>query len=260
LPPREEERGLTVPPPDVDIQLDRSSAIPLYTQLEQIFRTEIASGNWAVRERIPSENQLTARYGVARMTVRNVLTKLVEDGALFRVAGKGTFVTARKISAASPAYMGIREQLERLGFTITTELVRSEIEEPSQEVREALDLADSELVFAIERVRSADGEPISRHESWVPASLAPGLDQYDVVNEQLCVVLDREFRLPMRHIDEQLETVGATQHVAHILGIRVGEPVLRLRDRISDSLERPFEYSRITFRGDRMQLRFQYEL
>ena len=72
--------------------LARDSAVPLYAQLEEIFRAQIAGGQWAPGDRIPSENELNRIFNVSRMTVRGVLTRLVEDGLLVRVAGKGTFV------------------------------------------------------------------------------------------------------------------------------------------------------------------------
>ena len=77
--------------------LARDSAVPLYAQLEEIFRAQIAGGQWAPGDRIPSENELNRIFNVSRMTVRGVLTRLVEDGLLVRVAGKGTFVAKKKI-------------------------------------------------------------------------------------------------------------------------------------------------------------------
>src|SRR3954447_24012491 len=92
--------------------LVRESAVPLYAQLEQILHTRITRGEWLPGQRIPSENELNRIYGLSRMTVRGVLTKLVGDGLLVRVPGKGTYVATPKINAVSPAYRGVREQLE----------------------------------------------------------------------------------------------------------------------------------------------------
>src|SRR5659263_513529 len=96
--------------------LDRDSAVPLYVQFETILRDNISSGRWAPGERIPSENQLNPSYGLSRMTARGVLNTLVREGVPFRGPGKGTFVAQDKIDTVSPAYRGIREQLEMLGY------------------------------------------------------------------------------------------------------------------------------------------------
>ncbi|WP_456845344.1 GntR family transcriptional regulator [Cellulomonas sp. P5_C6] len=239
--------------------LERESAVPLYAQLETILHARIASGEWAPGQRIPSENELNRMFGLSRMTVRGVLTKLVADGLLVRVPGKGTYVATPKINAISPAYRGVREQLEGLGYETSTRLVSLSLETPSQGVRERLALADDDQTYVVVRVRSVQGEPISLHRSYVPARLAPGLDGHDVVANQLCVVLEEQYGLPMKHVREDLEAVAVSTAEAKHLGMRRGEPALQLQDVIFDALSRPFEYSSIVFRGDRMRLRFDYD-
>lgn len=240
--------------------LERDSAVPLYVQLEQILSSKITGGEWQPNQRIPSENELNRMYGLSRMTVRGVLTKLVNDGLLLRVPGKGTYVAPTKISAVSPAYRGIREQLEALGYSTTTRLVSFEREAATSVVRDRLGLARGDEVFVIVRVRSVQGEPISLHRSHVPASLAPGLDGHDVVSDQLCVILEKSYGLPMRHVREHLEAVAVSAAEAKQLDMHRGDPALLLHDVVSDGDERPFEYSTIVFRGDRLRLTFDYEL
>lgn len=240
--------------------LARDSAVPLYAQLEEIFRSQIAGGQWAPGDRIPSENELNRIFNVSRMTVRGVLTRLVEDGLLVRVAGKGTFVAKKKIETSSPAYRGVREQLESLGYQTTTRLIRSTRTTPSPSVQEHLRLADGEDVFTVERVRSADGLPISLHHSFVPYRLAPTLDQHDLTSHQLCVILDEHYNLAMKHVDEKLESVSATTEVARQLKLSRGDPVLLLEDLIFDASGTPYEYSKILFRGDKVQISFSFDL
>ena len=241
-------------------QLLRESAIPLYTQLEELFRTKISTGEWAPGDRIPSENELNRILGVSRMTVRGVLTKLVEEGLLLRVAGKGTFVANSKIQTKSPAYQGVREQLEAMGYRTSTELIKQSRRSPSASVRQNLQIGEGEDIFAIERVRGVEGEPISLHYSYVPLRLAPTLDKYDLASEQLCVILDKHFALSMKYVEEKLESVPANNEVAERLGIDPGDPVILLEDVIFDASRTPYEYSKILFRGDKVQIHFAFEL
>ncbi|GEL95917.1 GntR family transcriptional regulator [Cellulomonas composti] len=239
--------------------LERGSAVPLYVQLEAILHAKIVGGEWLPNQRIPSENELNRLYGLSRMTVRGVLTKLVNDGLLLRVPGKGTYVAPHKIDAVSPAYGGVREQLEGLGYSTTTQLVSCALEAPSSGVRAELRLGDGDEAWTIVRVRSVQDEPISLHRSHVPAALAPDLDRHDVVTGQLCVVLEESYGLPMRRVREHLEAHAVTTTEAKHLGMHRGEPALLLHDVISDGQGRPFEYSSIVFRGDKLRLRFDYE-
>jgi len=240
--------------------LDRDSAVPLYAQLEDILRTQIAAGQWQANQRVPSENELNKIYGLSRMTARGVLTKLVTDGLLFRVPGKGTFLSPVRINAVSPAYGGVREQLESMGYETSTEVLGVSVESPSTTVRERLRLSPSQAVFVIHRLRSVQNAPISLHHSYVPAHLAPGLDTHDTGTEQLCVVLEKHYGLKMKRVEEHLEATSAGTAEAGYLSMRRGQPVLLLEDTISDAGGVLFEYSRIIFRGDKIRLRFDYNI
>lgn len=239
-------------------RLDRESGVPLYQQLEGELTRRIQAMEWRPGQRIPSENELHRVYGLSRMTVRNVVTKLVNDGLVRRVPGKGTFVTEDKIAALSPAYLGIREQLEAMGLALTTHLVSLNQIEAPPEVRKALQLSDRDGVHAIVRMRAVDGSPISLHRSYVPTLMAPGLENFDLVTEQLCVVLDESFGIRMSRAEEELEAVPSIGQDATELKTEPGAAVLALRDVLFDQHGRPFEYSHITFRGDRMRLKFEY--
>lgn len=240
--------------------LNRESSVPLYAQLEEILRAKIAGGEWQPNQRIPSENELNKIYGLSRMTARGVLTKLVNEGVLFRVPGKGTFLSPGKFEAISPAYRGVREQLEAMGYQTTTYVLGMGLEDPAPKVRDKLKLADGAQVYAIHRLRAVQSNPISLHHSFVPAALAPGLDGYDTGNEQLCVILETNYGLAMKQVEEHLEATAASGTEAEHLGMRRGQPVLLLEDVIRDDDGVAFEYSTIVFRGDRVRLGFDYKL
>ena len=240
--------------------LDRDSSVPLYVQLEAALRQRIEAGEWRANERVPSENELNRAYGLSRMTARGVLSKLVADGVLFRVPGKGTFLSPRRFEAVSPAYQGVREQLEAAGVETSTLVLSHRVEPASTGVREKLGLPVGAQVHAIHRLRLAGDEPLSLHHSYVPAALAPDLGDHDPGKEQLCVILEKHYGLAMKHVVEHLEASTALPDEAELLGMRRGQPVLRLEDVIADITGTPFEHSTIVFRGDKIRLGFEYHL
>lgn len=242
----------------MSLTLDRDSSVPLYAQIEDILRARIAAGEWNPGERIPSEVTLNEQFGVARMTLRGVLNSLVDEGLLYRVPGKGTFVAEDKIAAVSPAYRGVRQQLEDKGLATTTRLVHHDEVAPTERVRRHLGLPEGASVHDIQRLRLVDGAPVSLHHSFVPVPIAPRLAGEDLESQQLCVVLERDYGLRAHRTVEQLEAVPATEAEALLLDLRPGDPVLLLEDAISDRSGRVFEYSKILFRGDRMKLRFEF--
>jgi len=154
----------------------------------------------------------------------------------------------------------VREQLEKLGYAITTRLLSHEITSPTPPVRESLGIDHEEQVHAIVRLRAANGEPVSLHRSYVPEKLAPDLANHDVVTEQLCVVLENSYGLPMRSVTESLEATNPDQVDAALLRTQPGEAVLRLTDTIRDGRGVIFEHSTVLFRGDKIKLHFDYQL
>lgn len=238
--------------------IDRNSSVPLYVQIEGNVRDRIARGEWGSGQRIPSEKSLNDLFGVSRMTVRGVLNTLVDEGVLYRVPGKGTFVADKKIEAISPAYQGIREQLEGMGLETDTQLLKLETISPDEHLRKKLGIDYDIPIYSILRRRLTGGVPVSLHRSYVPTTLAPGLDSHDVVDEQLCVILERDYFLKRKITKEKLEAVGAYADEARLLDLPGGSPILLLEDTITDSAGRVFEYSKVCFRGDRVSLHFEY--
>ncbi len=240
--------------------LNRNSAVPLYLQLADELRTKILSGEWQPEQRIPSENELNQIYSISRMTIRQVLGKLVDEGLVFRVHGKGTFVAQRKIATRSPSYYGVREQLEQQGYSTRTEMLDSGEVEADARLAGQLEVPVGTPLQMVERLRYAGDTPISLHKSYVPLPLAPGLLDHDLAQRQLCQVLARDYGLDMTYVHESLESLNPTPAELSALGVRRGIPLLLLEQRIRDASRRLFEFTQIRFRGDRIRLEFDYDL
>ncbi len=238
--------------------LDRGSAKPLHMQMEELIREHVETGVWVPGSLIPSENELSHQYGISRMTVRSVVTRLVQEGMLFRIPGKGTFVAEQKIEAKSLSYEGIREQLERLGYEVTTKLLSVQKNRGNKDVRSKLKLEDNAQVYVVRRLRAVKDMPLSLHTSYIPVILAPQLEKLNLVDEQLCSILSRSYGLNRERIFEELESVAATEEEATLLNIQPGHPLLLLQDTIVDPNGVPFEYAKVVFRGDKIKLKLEF--
>jgi GntR family transcriptional regulator len=239
-------------------KLDKHAAKPLYAQLDAILREAIFTKQYAETGMMPSETELAATYGVSRMTARAVVTQLVNEGLVKRIQGKGTYVIQPKVAAQSPAYVGVREQLESMGYHVTTELVDFKLVTADQVQAKALGVPLAEPLFFAKRIRKADHEPISLHLSFVPKALAPTLAPYELENEQLCVIMERSFALRAAKVTETLESVEASQKDAEQLGVTKGFPLLLLQDIHSTGDGKIFEYTQVYFRGDKVKLTFEF--
>src|SRR4028118_1930246 len=79
-----------------DLGVQGSDLLPLYERIKQFILEGIRSGEWGPGARLPSEGDLTARFGISRMTINRALRELAADGIIRRVQGLVSFVAERK--------------------------------------------------------------------------------------------------------------------------------------------------------------------
>lgn len=238
--------------------LDKRGPLPLRNQLENIIRQKIEDEEWPENVSIPSENELCKIYGISRMTVHSALNHIVEEGLIYRVPGKGTFVSPPKIISKPPTQVGIREQLEQQGYETSTRLISVELKLPTKKVVNALGIGRSELIYTIKRARYIKEEPLSYHISYIPSKLFPGLENQDLVGEQMCDIMEKQYHCEIVRRLETLEAVTATPEEAGILSVKPSCPLLLLENTVFTYHDSPVEFTKIIFRGDKIKLKLEY--
>lgn len=238
--------------------LNRSGPTPLYLQLEEILRARIQAGELKYHEAIPSENELGRIYELSRMTVRSVITRLVNEGLLYRVPGKGTFVAEPKIMTGPLSQKGIREQLEDMGYETGTTVLDRAVERAESRVAAELGLESGAMVYRLERLRFANGEPLGLELSYIPVSLCPGFFDKNLDKEPLCDILEKNYHLVAKRGVETLESFTATPRESKHLEVAKGASLLLLSYTLYDDAGAKFEYARVIFRGDRIKLTFSF--
>ncbi len=141
-----------------DAGMRRDKAIPLYYQLETVLRKKILSGDCAPETPLPSEDALAQEYSVSRITVRQALASLEQDGLVVRQRGKGTFVSKEAQAVELPRFTGSIEDLMLMGLRTATQVLEFVWIDPPEHIRRRLDL-DGEKVLRIEKVRRLQGAP-----------------------------------------------------------------------------------------------------
>lgn len=238
--------------------LDRKSPKPLWEQLDEIIRANIASHKWEPGDAIPSENELCRVYGMSRMTARLTITRLVQEGYLYRVPGKGTFVAEQKFTATPLAFAGIREQLGKKGIQTTTEIIKNSIEVPPAKIISKLNLEENEKVYVIERVRRLNGKFFSFHRSYLRCCGDQVIPEERLKNDQLCNILDNDYQVVPDRIVETLEMVGVKERYLEMFDMRLGEPLLHLQDTNYMNGE-IVELSEVFFKGDKIKITFDFD-
>ena len=242
------------------MMLNRESATPLHAQLEQIMRQKMASNEWPVGKLIPSENKISQEYGISRMTVRNVIAKLEQEGLVERVMGKGTYVSSPKMRGGNLKFDGIISQLQKMGYTITTKVLEIE-RKTDAKLSGVFSLPEDCVYYAVKRLRYMNDSPMSVHVTYIPAFLAPDLDgkREEMESNQLFMILEKSYGLVWGTVSETWNATRAPKWVAETLQIKPSQPMLTDYS-VTYNLEghvycTETEY----FRGDKISLYFEFQ-
>lgn len=240
-------------------EMIEEGSIPLYQQLRNILKGQILSGILKPGDRIPPEADLCRTYGVSRITVRQAVKSLVEEGFLYRKQGKGTFVTPPKLRRRLPKLYSFSEDMMELGLQPSSRLLEQTVIEADEELVELLRLPPSNrLVNKLVRVRIANNEPILIERTLVPVYLCPGLFKEDLEKGSLYAILREKYGLLLDHAYETYEVGKIRREEARSLGCRVGLPAFIIERFTYLKNEVPVELTRSVARGDR--LRFTVKL
>ncbi|GEM83548.1 MAG: transcriptional regulator [Meiothermus sp.] len=227
-------------------KLNTHSATPLYLQLEAVLREALASDTWKAGEAMPPERELANQFGVSRLTLRKALERLEAQGLVQRRQGSGTYVAPRLEQPLS-TLTGFSEDMRARGLEPKVRWLKRGLFTASPEEVLALSLSPGEKVARLERVRSAQGEPMAVERAALPAHLLPNPEE---VKDSLYAYLESKGLRPVRAL-QRLRAVAASRQEAELLGIRADEPVLYI-ERLSYLADGSvLEFTRSHYRGDR---------
>jgi GntR family transcriptional regulator len=228
---------------------------PLADSIQRELQAQIDAGRWHPGQRLGSERSLALELGVSRSSLRQALAMMEQAGAVRRVIGRGggTFVTHQKIDRDLSHIRSVPELLQAQGFTAGTRILSTGMAPAAAATAEALEIEQGQLVYAIVRIRLADGAPISLEHAWLPVSLFPGLLDFQL-GGSLYGLLGEHFGVVPQETTERIEVVRADSDDASILGIERDDPLLSITRVTSSAEGTPFEHSHDLFRADRTRI------
>ena len=224
---------------------------PVWAQIESSLRSRISSGELGPGQRLPAERDLARQLGVSRMTVRQALGSLADQGLVERGVGRGKFVSAAgKVVYDLTRVAGLTEVAQRHGLQAGARILEARERAAPAGVARALELDQSATVIRLRRLRSAGGRPIALEDSWLPAARVPGLLDRDLGGSLYGLLRDAYGLAPAEAV-ERLEPVAAGAFEARVLRIDVGAPLMLLERVVRTATGVPIEYARDRHRGDR---------
>lgn len=225
--------------------------VPAYIRIHDAIKKEIDEGVWEIGQRLPSERDLADDYEVSRMTLRQAITLLVEEGILERRVGSGTYVASHRV------------QEKMRGTTSFTEIVRSQSKTPSSQLIsyqrkpaneteiQQLQLKATDTVVRMERVRFADNIPLVFEVASIPEKLIQSFNQEDITEHFFQTLTDNGYEIGKSQ--QTIYAKNASERVANYLKVPKNHAVLALTQVSYFTDGRPFEYVHSQYVGDRFE-------
>jgi GntR family transcriptional regulator len=229
----------------------RDSKVPIYHQLYKMLRERIIRKEWRPGDMLPTENELIEKHGVSRSTVRQALDQLVSEDLIYRERGRGTFVAHPSIEQTLTRIISFTEDMQQRGMEPHTEVLSSSVIPAPEDIAKRLKIKPGEELARLERLRLADGDPMSIEESYLVHRYCPGVLDDDYSKTPLRRALEKRYGIRLVQAKQTIRAVNAKPKIAEKLGIQVDGAVLMI-ERVSYSSETvPVEFIRFHHRGDR---------
>src|SRR5574343_1688743 len=206
-----------------------STFIPLYRQIKDFLVRSLEAGEWGPGDAIPSEGELAQRFNVSQGTVRKAIDELAAENMLVRRQGKGTFVATHSDPRSFYRFLRLLpddgDPVQSVSDPFYCEIVSA-----TKEAADALNIAPGDDVILVRRILRFGQEPVVYDEIYLVADLFKGLtlEALKGGERSLYSLFEGDFGVRMISAEERLRAVAATDISAPLLGVGVGEPLLRV--------------------------------
>lgn len=237
------------------MKLDKNSSTASYIQIANHLRSEILGGIYAPGSRLPTETELMAQSARSRITVRQALKMLEDEGWLERKQGIGTFVR-KAISQELSNVQTITEVMKAKGLTPRVKVLGFGAVVPPEIVAQAMQLEPKEKLLLIERLYHDQNQPIARLQTFLPLALEDKVDalrQDDIQSETTYTILERRLGIRLAGAQLKLRAIKADAKDAACLGIPEGDPVLVVDRKTLAADGRVAEYTILRYHWERYE-------
>ncbi len=235
--------------------IDRASPVPFYFQLARALRGEIVSGRWRAGDRLVSEPAMCKHFDVSRSTVRQALQSLEAEGLIRREKGRGTFVADSRPGSWLLQSAGgfFHEEADRMGFTVTSKVIRAEIERLPKWATEALQLPPGSEGVTLERLRSIDGRVALYVVNHLPQALAETALTLEE-DSSLYGLLEDQAGIRVVGGRRSVEAIHAGKQLGQLLDVDSHAPIAFIESVSWGPDGEPFDCYRAWLRTDRLRI------
>lgn len=227
---------------------------PHYLRIYRHLRDQIRRGSLAPGERLPTQRELAANYGVTVMTVRQALQLLEQEELVVMRHGLGTFVAPQRVAFEMGNLRSLAQEVAAQGLEVQTRVLRRELVDPHPRVAELLRIESDEPIYMLERLRFVGSEPFMFQRSHLQPWLAEPLDAAELANVSLYDYLTKELSIEIAHAQESIHAINLPPPEATLLEEEPGAAALMSERVTFSAAEEPILVDHAYMPGDRISL------
>lgn len=230
---------------------------PIYQQvriyLEQLILQRQAQGEM----RLPAERELAELMQCTRVTLREGLSRLEQEGRIYRRNRSGWFITPPRIRFDPSRAVSFADYVLAQGREPTTQVIDCSLKPAGEQVAESLSLNSARTpVWCVTRCRSVDGYPVSMERNYLTREWCPELTPL-AASQSLTRFIEARYERYLVHSELELVSVSLDCETASVLGTRVGAAGIKLERRCFDDAGQPVEYDIEIWRADSVRIVFK---
>lgn len=228
------------------VPFEREDRNPLHIQIREAIRRQVREGGLVDESgRLMTEAELVKHFGVSRVTIRNAIRPLVDEGMFERGRGRGTFLRSNQPENWMGRLMGFSETIRDAGFEPGARILRQGMtNRHDDEVRERL---QERAVFELKRVRLADDTPIAIEHAFYPPDIGLELDRRDLTTIVMYRVFEEDLGIDINEANQTISATLADETTAELLGVEQGHPLVSMERLTLSSDQRPLEFLRSVY-------------
>lgn len=235
-----------------------SSQKPLYLKMVETLELTIRDAMVA-HERLPSERELSEDFNVSRITVRQALKELEARGLIYKLQGKGTFVSnIENVKTDLASTYSFTDQMKQLGKQPKTTILSFEKVSVTPYLASYLNMDVGSDVYELERLRLADGLPLMFERTYMPVTPFEGLSQELLSRKPLYDIFAQDFEQKIRTAEEEFAASIALDYEAELLDIPKGSAVLHITRRTYNDKNVMIEFTFSIARADQFRYRITH--
>lgn len=203
---------------------------PLYKSIYYELKKKIEDGLYSKDDYLPTENKLSKKYNVSRVTIRQAIQMLVEDGYVQKKQGSGTHVIFSPIKTAidrSSKIKAFSDEMRRLGKNPSAQVLKFEMTTSSKSLSEELEIKENDLIYYYERTLLADDQPYCFEYGYMPISLFSDFSIAHITGSKMKYIeKDKKYNVAYTH--QIVHAILANEKLHNILQVPINSPLLEV--------------------------------